>query len=76
MLITFILLGKYLEVLAKGKTSEAISKLVSLKADTAILLVETGDHGEYEDHVIKADFLQIGDLIKVIFTSSQFLIIK
>lgn len=31
MLITFILLGKYFEVVAKGKTSEAIRELMSLQ---------------------------------------------
>ncbi|GAY34944.1 hypothetical protein CUMW_282950, partial [Citrus unshiu] len=38
MLISFILLGKYLEVLAKGKTSEAIAKLMDLAPETATLL--------------------------------------
>ena len=38
MLISFILLGKYLEVLAKGKTSEAIAKLLDLAPETATLL--------------------------------------
>lgn len=38
MLINFILFGKYLEVLAKGKTSEAIGKLLKLAPTTAILL--------------------------------------
>lgn len=40
MLITSVLLGKYLEVLAKGKTSDAIKKLVELAPATAILLVK------------------------------------
>ena len=39
MLITFVLFGKYLEVVAKGKTSDAIKKLVELAPATALLLV-------------------------------------
>ncbi|MDD4549463.1 MAG: heavy metal translocating P-type ATPase [Syntrophomonadaceae bacterium] len=35
MLITFILLGKYLESIAKGRTSEAIKKLMGLQPRTA-----------------------------------------
>ena len=38
MIITFVLFGKYLEVLAKGRTSDAIKKLVELVPATAILL--------------------------------------
>lgn len=38
LLIAFILLGKYLEAVAKGKTSEAIKKLIGLQAKTAIVL--------------------------------------
>lgn len=40
MLITFVLLGKYLETLAKGKTSDAIKKLVELAPATAMLLLK------------------------------------
>jgi len=36
-LITFILLGKYFEALAKGRTSEAVKKLIGLQAKTAIV---------------------------------------
>lgn len=35
LLITFVLMGKWLEVRAKGKTSEAIKKLMGLQAKTA-----------------------------------------
>ncbi|MFQ5952198.1 MAG: heavy metal translocating P-type ATPase [Candidatus Omnitrophota bacterium] len=37
-LIAFILLGKFLEAIAKGKTSEAIKKLMGLQPKTAIIL--------------------------------------
>jgi len=35
VIITLVLLGKYFEALAKGKTSEAIKKLIGLQPDTA-----------------------------------------
>ena len=37
MLITFILLGKYLEIVAKGKTSDAIGQLISLRVTLPLL---------------------------------------
>ena len=38
VIITLILLGKYLETIAKGKTSEAIKKLIGLAPKTAIVI--------------------------------------
>ena len=49
MLITLVLFGKYLESAAKGKTSEAIIKLLQLAPPTAILVVETGPRKNLED---------------------------
>jgi len=37
-LVTFILLGSFLEAIAKGKTSEAIKKLMGLQPKTAIVI--------------------------------------
>lgn len=59
VLITFILLGKYLEAVAKGRTSEAIKKLIGLQAKTA--LVERGGR-QIE---IKIEEVQVGDIIVV-----------
>lgn len=38
LLITFIVLGKYLEAVAKGKTSEAIKRLIGLQPKTALVV--------------------------------------
>lgn len=38
ILITLVLLGKYLEAVAKGKTSEAIAKLMKMGAKTATVI--------------------------------------
>ncbi|CAI7856345.1 unnamed protein product, partial [Closterium sp. NIES-54] len=48
LLISFIMLGKYLEAVARGKTSDAIGKLLKLAPDTATLLevVYGGEEGE------------------------------
>ncbi|CAA6671862.1 unnamed protein product [Spirodela intermedia] len=66
MLITFVLMGKYLEAVAKGKTSDAIKKLVELAPATALLLVKDTE-GEYiKEREIDAQLIQPGDVLKVI----------
>ncbi len=58
-LITFILLGKYFEALAKGRTSEAIKKLMGLQAKTAVV---ERDGKEIE---VPIEDVQVGDLVIV-----------
>lgn len=58
-ILTLITLGKYLETRSKGKTSEAISKLMDLAPKTAIVL---RDGNEYE---IPVDEVQVGDILFV-----------
>lgn len=66
MLISFILLGKYLEVLAKGKTSEAIVKLMDLAPETAILLKYDEDGNVSGEQEIDSRLVQKNDLIKIL----------
>lgn len=68
MLITFILLGKYLESAAKRSTSEAISKLLDLTPNSAILLNEVPgmDSKEYSEETISSTLIHRGDLLKVL----------
>ncbi|XP_021888702.1 probable copper-transporting ATPase HMA5 [Carica papaya] len=66
MLISFILLGKYLEVLAKGKTSEAIAKLMNLTPDTAILLTLDDEGNVLSEEEIDSRLIQKNDIIKII----------
>ena len=66
MLISFILLGKYLEVLAKGKTSDALSKLTDLAPDTAHLLTLDNDGNVVSEEEISTQLLQKNDIIKIV----------
>ena len=59
VIITLILLGKYLEAVAKGKTSEAIKKLMGLQAKTARVI-----RGGMEED-IPIDEVMEGDIIVV-----------
>lgn len=59
LLITFVLLGKWLEAQAKGKTSEAIQKLMGLQAKTARVL----RNGQTMD--IPIEDVQAGDIVIV-----------
>lgn len=59
VIITLILLGKMLEALAKGRTSEAIKKLMGLQAKTARVI----RNGEEKD--IPIEDVAVGDIIVV-----------
>ena len=59
MILTLITLGKFLETRSKGKTSEAISKLMDLAPKTAIVL---RDGKEIE---VDIEQVQVGDILPV-----------
>lgn len=64
MLITFVFLGKYLETVAKRKTSEALRHLLDLQPATALLMAD-GLH-TVEPTEISTQLLHVGDLVKVL----------
>lgn len=66
MLISFILLGKYLEVIAKGKTSVALEKLADLTPETAALLIIDERGNVIAETEISTQLLQRNDVIKII----------
>ncbi|KAI3932209.1 hypothetical protein MKW92_053245, partial [Papaver armeniacum] len=66
MLITFILLGKYLEVVAKGKTSDALARLTDLAPDTAFLVSFDGDGNIISENEISTSLIQRNDVIKIV----------
>lgn len=59
LLITFVLLGKWLETRAKGKTGEAIQKLMGLQAKTARVLRDS------QQIDVPIEEVQVGDYIIV-----------
>lgn len=59
MLASFLMLGRYLEARAKGRTSEAIRTLAGLKAKTATVIHE----GKEEE--VPVDDVVIGDIVVV-----------
>lgn len=59
VILTLILLGKFLEAISKGKTSESIKKLVGLAPKTAILI--KGD----EELEVPIEQIKEGDIILV-----------
>ncbi|MFX1377710.1 MAG: heavy metal translocating P-type ATPase [Promethearchaeota archaeon] len=59
MIITFLLVGKYLEHKTKGQTSEAIKKLIGLQPKTATILKDG------EEIEIPIEEIEVGDILVV-----------
>lgn len=59
MILSLVLLGKYLEVRAKGRTTDAVAKLIDLSPDTALVLREG------EEREIPVEQVVVGDTIVV-----------
>jgi Cu+-exporting ATPase len=59
VVITLVMLGKYLEAVSKGKTSEAIKKLMNLRPRTAVIIK---DGAEME---VPLDDVAAGDIVLV-----------
>ncbi|GLI67539.1 hypothetical protein VaNZ11_011761 [Volvox africanus] len=67
MLITFILLGKYLEAAAKGRTSAALAALAALVPDTATLVVLDEATGAVLDcREVPSALIHRGDMLRVL----------
>jgi Cu+-exporting ATPase len=66
MLITFVTLGRYLENLAKSKTSSALSKLIKLAPSHALLLQVSKETGEMVSKEIPAEYIKMNDLLKIL----------
>jgi Cu2+-exporting ATPase len=60
VIITFILLGRWMEERAKGNTSSAIKKLIGLQPKTVTLMTAGGEQKE-----IPIDRISTGDTVKV-----------
>jgi len=66
MLITFILLGKYLETSARSMTASAITALMDLQVDNAVLLdTAQGPEEEAIEREIDLRLVEVGDILKV-----------
>lgn len=59
MILALITLGKFLEAKSKGRTSEAISKLMDMSPKTALIVVDG------EEREIPAEELKTGDIVAV-----------
>lgn len=59
LIFTFIVIGKYLEAIAKGKTSSALTKLMELKASSATIIKEG------KEITIDIDDIDVGNVVVI-----------
>ena len=60
MILTLITLGKFFEARAKGKTTDAITSLMDLAPNTALIVADDGTESE-----IPVENVQVGDVLAV-----------
>ncbi len=65
VIITLIKLGKFLEARAKGHTSEAIKKLMSLRSKTARVVRDSDDGTGLREIEVSIDDVRVGDIVTV-----------
>ncbi|GAA5889021.1 hypothetical protein JCM5296_002776 [Sporobolomyces johnsonii] len=64
MLITFVTFGRYLENLAKGQTSTALSRLMSLAPSQAIIYTDAPTCTQ--EKKVPTELIQVGDIVKIV----------
>ena len=69
-LLTFIMLGKWMEAVAKGKTSDALTALLGLAPKSATLVQwRDSNHLVVSESEVALSLLRAGDVVKVIRSS-------
>ncbi|MGI5061793.1 heavy metal translocating P-type ATPase [Treponema denticola] len=59
MILTLVTLGKFLEANAKGKTSQAITKLMNLRPKTALVIRDGNEEKIPVEEIVKGDLILI-----------------